>query len=79
MKFERPKKNFPKKKLFTVNRTTGEETQVTADEILIASGRGPYTDILHPAKGGEGSQHANKSAIDENEQLFQTRSNQINN
>jgi dihydrolipoamide dehydrogenase len=41
-----------KKKVTAVNRETGKETEIVADEILIASGRGPNTDILHPEKGG---------------------------
>jgi len=41
-----------KKKLAAVNRETGKEVEITADEILIASGRGPNTDILHPERAG---------------------------
>lgn len=41
-----------KKKIIAVNRENGKETQILTDEILIASGRGPNTDILHPEKGG---------------------------
>jgi mycothione reductase len=41
-----------KKKLVAVNRETGKEAEIAADEILIASGRGPNTDILHPGRGG---------------------------
>jgi len=41
-----------RKKLVAINRETGKEVQVTADEILIASGRAPNTDILHPEKAG---------------------------
>ena len=40
------------KRLVAVNRETGEKLEVTADEILIATGRGPLTDILNPKKGG---------------------------
>jgi dihydrolipoamide dehydrogenase len=40
------------KKLVAVNRTNGEKTAITADEILIATGRGPNTDLLHPENGG---------------------------
>jgi len=40
------------KKLIAVNRENGEKTVVAAKEILIASGRGPNTDILHPERGG---------------------------
>lgn len=31
---------------------SGEETEVTADEILVATGRAPNNDILHPEKAG---------------------------
>jgi dihydrolipoamide dehydrogenase len=41
-----------KKKLVAVNRETGKELVIIADEILVASGRGPNTDILHPERGG---------------------------
>ena len=41
-----------KKTLVAVNRENGEKTVITADEILIATGRGPNTDILHPERGG---------------------------
>jgi dihydrolipoamide dehydrogenase len=41
-----------KKKLDAVNRQTGKDVEITAEEILVASGRGPNTDILHPEKAG---------------------------
>jgi len=41
-----------KKRLVAVNRETKEKLEVTADEILIATGRGSLTDILNPKKGG---------------------------
>jgi mycothione reductase len=41
-----------KKRLIAVNRGNGEETVTTADEILVATGRGPNTDVLHPEKAG---------------------------
>jgi len=41
-----------KKKVVAVDRENGKENEIVADEILIASGRGPNTDILHPEKGG---------------------------
>ncbi|MDH5462240.1 MAG: FAD-dependent oxidoreductase, partial [Candidatus Bathyarchaeota archaeon] len=41
-----------KKKLVAVNRATGEKTVTLTDEILIATGRGPNTDVLHPERGG---------------------------
>ena len=40
------------KKLHAVNRQTGKNVEITAEEILVASGRGPNQDILHPEKGG---------------------------
>jgi len=41
-----------KKQVFAVNGENGRETEIVVDEILIASGRGPNTDILHAEKGG---------------------------
>jgi len=41
-----------KKKLTAINRENGEEVEVTADALLIASGRAPNTDILHPERAG---------------------------
>ena len=41
-----------KKKLVAVNRATGEKTVTLADKILIATGRGPNTDVLHPERAG---------------------------
>ncbi len=41
-----------KKRLVAVNRETREKLEVTADELLIATGRAPISDILHPEKGG---------------------------
>jgi dihydrolipoamide dehydrogenase len=40
-----------KKKIVAVNRENGERKEVVADEILVAAGRGPNTDVLHPDKG----------------------------
>jgi mycothione reductase len=40
------------KRLVAVERQTGEKMEITADEILIASGRGPNTNILHPERAG---------------------------
>lgn len=40
------------KELVAVNKESGEEIEVSAEEILIASGRGSNTDILHPERGG---------------------------
>jgi dihydrolipoamide dehydrogenase len=41
-----------KKKVIAFNRETGKKLPVTADELLIATGRSPLSDILHPEKGG---------------------------
>jgi dihydrolipoamide dehydrogenase len=41
-----------KKKIVAVNRQTGESTNLLVQEIMIAAGRGPTTDILHPDRGG---------------------------
>ena len=40
------------KKLVAVNRTDATKTEVTAEEILVATGRAPNTDMLHPEEGG---------------------------
>jgi len=40
------------KKLVSINRETGKEHSLEAQEIMIASGRGPLTDILHPELAG---------------------------
>jgi mycothione reductase len=40
-----------KKKLVAVNRKTKKKLELTADEILIATGRSSLSDILHPEKG----------------------------
>jgi len=49
---EAEKISMGKKRLIAVNRENGEETVTTADEILVATGRGPNTDVLHPEKAG---------------------------
>jgi dihydrolipoamide dehydrogenase len=41
-----------KKKLVAVNLENGKKLEVIADKILLATGRGPLTDILNPEKGG---------------------------
>ena len=41
-----------KKELIAINRETGEEVSFVADEILVAAGRAPNTDILHPERAG---------------------------
>jgi len=40
------------KRLVAFNRGTGKESAVTAEEVLIATGRGPTSGILHPERGG---------------------------
>jgi dihydrolipoamide dehydrogenase len=40
------------KKLVAVNRATGESVEVSAHEILVASGRGSNSDVLHPERAG---------------------------
>ena len=49
---EAEKTSTGKKRLVAVNRENGEKAVITADEILIATGRGPNTDVLHPERGG---------------------------
>jgi len=41
-----------KKKLVAINHESGAEITVIADEIMIASGRTPLSDMLNPEKGG---------------------------
>jgi dihydrolipoamide dehydrogenase len=41
-----------KKKLTAIDRENGKQIEIIANEILIASGRGPNTDILHPERAG---------------------------
>ncbi|MCL7412090.1 MAG: dihydrolipoyl dehydrogenase [ANME-2 cluster archaeon] len=40
------------KKVIAKDRTSGKEIIVDAQEVLVATGRGSNTDILHPEKGG---------------------------
>jgi len=40
------------RRLTAVNRANGEMLEVTADDILVAAGRAPNTDILHPERAG---------------------------
>ena len=46
------KASMGKKKLIAVSRDNSAKVDVSAEEILVAAGRGPNTDILHPEKGG---------------------------
>lgn len=41
-----------RKRIFAIDRVNGNDIEIVADEILVASGRSPNTDILHPRKGG---------------------------
>ncbi len=41
-----------KKKVIAQDRSSGKKTDITVDEILVATGRAPNTDILHPERGG---------------------------
>jgi mycothione reductase len=41
-----------KKKIIAKNRANGKKISVTADELLVATGRSSNSDILHPEKGG---------------------------
>ncbi len=41
-----------RKELVAVDRKSGKNTIITAKEIMVATGRGPITDILHPQKAG---------------------------
>ncbi len=49
---EAEKTSMGKKRLIAANRENGEKTVTTADEILVATGRIPNTDILHPENAG---------------------------
>jgi mycothione reductase len=49
---EAEKSSIGKKRLVAVNRENEEKATITAEEILIATGRGPNTDVLHPERGG---------------------------
>jgi len=44
------KASMGKKNLIAINRENGDKTVTTADEVLVATGRSPNTDILHPEK-----------------------------
>jgi mycothione reductase len=41
-----------KKTVIARDMTSGERTTITAEEVLIAAGRGPNTDVLHPERAG---------------------------
>jgi len=40
------------KKVVAINREDGKAVEILAEEVLVATGRGPNTDILHPEKAG---------------------------
>lgn len=40
------------KRLVAIDRGTGRERIIEAEEIMVAAGRGPLTDILHPQRAG---------------------------
>jgi dihydrolipoamide dehydrogenase len=41
-----------KRRVIAVDRETGREAEIVTDEILVASGRGSNSDILHPERAG---------------------------
>jgi dihydrolipoamide dehydrogenase len=41
-----------RKRLTVHDRVSGADMQVESDEVLVAAGRGPLTDILHPERAG---------------------------
>jgi mycothione reductase len=45
-------KSGNQRKLVAYDLTSGKKTEVVAEQILVAAGRGPTSDILHPEKGG---------------------------
>jgi mycothione reductase len=61
------------KKLVAVNRESGAKISVTADEIMIASGRTSLSDVLKPEKGGIKTDR--KGWISVNEYLETSQSN----
>jgi mycothione reductase len=62
-----------KKKLTAISKESQQETQIVADEILVAAGRRTNTDILHPEKSG--IQLDKKGFIIVNEYLETTQPN----
>jgi len=46
------RKEATRKKLLAVSKPTGEKRTIDVEEIMIAAGRGPTTDILHPERAG---------------------------
>lgn len=62
-----------KKKLIAVDRESQKEVEVEVDEILVATGRKPNTDLLHPERSGV--QTDEKGFIIMNEYLETTQPN----
>jgi len=54
-----------RKRLVAIGRGNGREVEVVTDEILVASGRGPNTDVLHPEKGGIKTDEGGWIVVDE--------------
>ncbi|HXW36517.1 MAG TPA: dihydrolipoyl dehydrogenase [Nitrososphaerales archaeon] len=48
----RVEKTLEGKRVYAVNRADGKELVLESKEVMIASGRGPTSDILHPERGG---------------------------
>jgi dihydrolipoamide dehydrogenase len=46
------KESSGQKTVVAKDRDSGKETEITVDEILVATGRAPNTDILHPERAG---------------------------
>ncbi|MEA1984422.1 MAG: dihydrolipoyl dehydrogenase [Euryarchaeota archaeon] len=53
------------KKIIAKDLNTGRNTEVIVDEILVATGRSPNTDILHPEKAGIGTDSKGWISVDE--------------
>jgi mycothione reductase len=50
--YNRRNEQAERKLLIARDRTSGVRLTITAEEVLIAAGRGPNTDILHPERAG---------------------------
>ena len=46
------RKEKGRKKVIAKDRSSGRKKTIVADEIIVAAGRAPNTDLLHPEKGG---------------------------
>ncbi|MFQ5919651.1 MAG: dihydrolipoyl dehydrogenase [Thermoplasmata archaeon] len=60
-----------RKQLLAVDRASGEEEIIEADEVLVAAGRGPTTHRLHPEKGGIETDDRGWIVVDEHLQTSQ--------